>query len=143
MAKTKENTKGIAEPKKVDKKKSKKVKAKVAAGLAHINASFNNTIVTLSDEQGNVLVSFSPAKVGFKNSKKRTAYAATKAAVAAGSAAVEKYSLKDVKVYVKGAGVGRNAAIKGLSSAGLNITMLADITRTPHNGCRPPRKPRK
>lgn len=128
---------------KTEKKKSKKVRAKVPVGIANILASFNNTIITLSDEQGNVLVSFTPAKVGFKNSKKRTAFAATKAAVAAGTSAVEKYSLKDIKVFVKGAGVGRNAAIKGLSSAGLNITMLADITRTPHNGCRPARKPRK
>lgn len=127
----------------VEKKSKKKAKIKVAVGVANISATFNNTIVTIADEQGNVLVSYTPAKVGFKNSKKRTAYAATKAAVAAGSSAVEKYGLKDVKVFVKGAGVGRNAAIKGLASAGLNVTLLADITRTPHNGCRPARKPRK
>jgi len=129
-----------------DKAKVKKVKkaaVKVPSGVANILATFNNTLITISDEQGNVLSSVSPAKVGFKNSKKRTAYAATKAAVAAGTAAIEKYALKDVKVFVKGAGVGRNAAIKGLSSAGLNVTLLADITRTPHNGCRAPRKPKK
>ncbi len=124
-------------------KKPKKAVIKVPTGIANILATFNNTIITLSDEAGNVLSSVSPAKVGFKNSKKRTAYAATKAAVAAGTAAIEKYALKDIKVFVKGAGVGRNAAIKGLSSAGLNVTLLADITRTPHNGCRPPRKPKK
>lgn len=124
-------------------KKVKKVKTKVSNGIGHILATFNNTIVTITDEQGNVLVSSTPAKVGFKNSKKRTAYAATKAAVAAGSSAIEKYSLKEIKVHVKGAGVGRNAAIKGLSTAGLAITMLVDLTRTPHNGCRPARKPRK
>lgn len=138
----KEATKGTTKAQN-SKKKSKKAKIKVPTGFAHILASFNNTIVTLTDESGNALTSSSPAKVGFKNSKKRTAYAATKAALAAGTSAVEKYGLKDIKVFVKGAGVGRNAAIKGLSTAGLNITMLADITRTPHNGCRPPRKPRK
>lgn len=132
-------------PKTTDKAKakSKKAKIKVPAGLAHIFATFNNTIITITDEEGKALVSYSPAKVGFKNSKKRTPFAATRAALMAGQVAIEKYGLKDVKVYVKGAGVGRNAAIKGLSSAGLNVTLLADITTVPHNGNRPPRKPRK
>ena len=124
---------------KVDKKK----KRRVDEGLAVISASFNNTIVTITQENGDQLVQYSPARVGFKNSKKKTAYAATKAAFAAAAEAIEKHGLKDVKVYVKGAGVGRNAAVKGLASAGLNVTLLADVTRAPHNGCRPPRKPRK
>lgn len=124
-------------------KKAKKAKVKVLAGEAHILATFNNTVVTLTDETGNTLVQYTPARVGFKNSKKKTPYAATKAAFAAASEAIDKYGLREVKVYVKGAGVGRNAAVKGLASAGLSVTLLADMTRTPHNGCRPPRKPRK
>jgi small subunit ribosomal protein S11 len=124
-------------------KKPKKAKIKVLTGEAHILATFNNTLVTLTDETGNSLVQYSPARVGFKNSKKKTAYAATKAASAAAAEAMEKYGLREVKVFVKGAGVGRNAAVKGLAAAGLALTLLADVTRTPHNGCRPPRKPRK
>lgn len=124
-------------------KKSKKAKVKVLAGEAHILATFNNTVVTLTDESGNALVQYTPARVGFKNSKKKTPYAATKAAFAAATEAIDKYGLREVKVFVKGAGVGRNAAVKGLASAGLSVTLLADMTRTPHNGCRPPRKPRK
>ncbi len=132
MAKTK--------PKKGVKKKKRR---KVQKGIAHILATFNNTIVTIADEDGNTLVSYSPPRVGFKNAKKRTAYAATQAALNAAAAAMDKYGLQEVKVYVKGAGIGRNAAIKGLASAGLKITLLADVTRTPHNGCRPKKKPRK
>ena len=124
-------------------KAKKKAKRKVHTGIAYILASFNNTIVTITDEQGNALVNYSPPRIGFKNSKKRTAYAATQAALNAASVAMDKYGLQEVKVYIKGAGIGRNAAVKGLVSAGLNITMLADITKTPHNGCRPKRKPRK
>lgn len=124
-------------------KKSKKAKVKVLAGEAHILATFNNTVVTLTDESGNALVQYTPARVGFKNSKKKTPYAATKAAFAAATEVIDKYGLREVKVFVKGAGVGRNAAVKGLASAGLSVTLLADMTRTPHNGCRPPRKPRK
>lgn len=124
-------------------KKTKKTKVKVTSGEAHILATFTNTIVTLTDEQGNALVQYTPSRVGFKNSKKKTAYAATRAAAAAAADAIDKYGLREVKVYVRGAGVGRNAAVKGLASAGLAVTLLADVTRTPHNGCRPPRKPRK
>ena len=124
-------------------KKTKKAKVKVLAGEAHILATFNNTVITLTDENGNALVQYTPARVGFKNSKKKTPYAATKAATAAATEAIDKYGLREVKVYVKGAGVGRNAAVKGLATAGLSVTLLADMTRTPHNGCRPPRKPRK
>ncbi len=124
-------------------KKVKKAKVKVTSGEAHILATFNNTIVSITDEQGNALVQYTPGRVGFKNSKKKTAYAATRAASAAATEAIDKYGLREVKVYVKGAGVGRNAAVKGLASAGLVVNLLADVTRTPHNGCRPPRKPRK
>ncbi|WKZ23838.1 MAG: 30S ribosomal protein S11 [Candidatus Dojkabacteria bacterium] len=124
-------------------KKPRKAKVKVLSGEAHVLATFTNTMVTITDESGNTLVQYSPSRVGFKNSKKKTPYAATKAAFAAASEAIDKYGLREVKVYVKGAGVGRNAAVKGLASAGLAVTLLADVTRTPHNGCRPPRKPRK
>lgn len=127
----------------VKPKKKKKTKRKVTSGIAHILATFNNTIVTITDEEGNTLVSYSPPRVGFKHAKKRTAYAATQAALNAAAAAMDRYGLREVKVYVKGAGIGRNAAIKGLASAGLRITLLADVTRTPHNGCRPKKKPRK
>lgn len=124
-------------------KKTKSKKRKVFKGIAHVLATFNNTIITITDEEGNALVTYSPARVGFKNAKKRTAYAATKAAMAAAAAAMDNYGLKEVKVYVKGAGIGRNAAIKGIASAGLKVTMLVDVTKTPHNGCRPKKKPRK
>ncbi len=123
--------------------KKKKNKRKVLKGIVHILATFNNTIVTITDEEGATLVSYSPPRVGFKNAKKRTAYAATQAAINAAAAAMDKYGLQEVKVYVKGAGIGRNAAIKGLVTAGLKVTMLADVTKTPHNGCRPKKKPRK
>lgn len=124
-------------------KKTKKAKVKVQAGEAHILATFTNTIISITDEKGNALVQYTPARVGFKNSKKKTPYAATKAAFAAATEAIDKYGLREIKVFIKGAGVGRNAAVKGLASAGLEVTLLADVTRTPHNGCRPPRKPRK
>lgn len=140
--KTKTKTQTQAKPVAVVKK-AKKSKVKVLTGQAHILATFNNTIISLTDDQGNALVQYTPARVGFKNSKKKTAYAATRAASAAGAEAIEKYGLREVKVYVKGAGVGRNAAVKGLALSGLEVTLLADVTRTPHNGCRPPRKPRK
>jgi len=122
-------------------KPKKKKKIKVQKGIAHILTTFNNTIVNISDEQGNTLVSYSPAKFGFKNTKKRTAYAATKAATSAASYAMEKYGLEEVKVYIKGAGQGRNAAVKGLASAGLRVTMIADLTKLPHNGCRAKKVP--
>jgi len=124
-------------------KKSRKAKKKTSVGHAYVLATFNNTIISITRENGDALVQYSPSRVGFKNSKKKTGYAATKAAFAAAAEAMDKYGLKEVKVYLKGAGVGRNAAIKGLASAGLSITLLADVTKAPHNGCRPPKRPRK
>jgi small subunit ribosomal protein S11 len=123
--------------------KKTKTKKNVQSGVASIQATFNNTIITLSDLEGNTLVQGSPAKVGFKGSKKSTAFAATKAATEAGFEAIKKYGLKEVKVYVCGAGAGRNAAIKGLDSAGLRLTTLVDRTGLPHNGCSPRKRPRK
>ena len=124
------------------KPKSKRKKT-VNVGIATIKSTFNNTIISLSDAEGNVLGQGSPARVGFKGSKRSTAFAATKAAVEVAERVMKKYGLKEVKVFVKGPGSGRNAAVKGLDSAGLRITILADRTPIPHNGCRPRKAPRK
>jgi small subunit ribosomal protein S11 len=125
------------------KTKSKKnVKRKVQKGMVMITATFNNTIITLTDEEGNALVQGSPAVVGFGGARRSTAFAATRAAQDAAEKAMKKYGLKEVKVFVKGPGSGRNAAVKGLDAAGLRITYLADKTPIPHNGCRPRKAPR-
>jgi small subunit ribosomal protein S11 len=122
---------------------TKKTKRNVSSGVATIWATFNNTIISIADENGEVLVQGSPAVVGFKGSRKSTAFAATKAAIDTAQKAIKKYGLKEVKVILKGPGAGRNAAVKGLDSAGLKITTLADRTPLPHNGCRPRKAPRK
>jgi small subunit ribosomal protein S11 len=125
------------------KTKSKKnVKRKVQKGMAMITATFNNTIITLTDEEGNALVQGSPSVVGFGGARRSTAFAATRAAQDTAEKAMKKYGLKEVKVFVKGPGSGRNAAVKGLDAAGLRITYLADKTPIPHNGCRPRKAPR-
>jgi small subunit ribosomal protein S11 len=124
------------------KKSTKKKKRSVTTGVVSVQATFNNTIVTISDSEGGALVQGSPRTVGFTGSKRSTAFAATKAAKEAALEAIKKYGLKEVKVYVKGAGAGRNAAVKGLDAAGLKVTMLSDRTPIPHNGCRPRKAPR-
>jgi small subunit ribosomal protein S11 len=121
----------------------KKNKRIVKTGVAYITSSFNNTIITLADTEGNVLVQKTPANEGFKGSKKSTAFAATKAAKDAADVAIKKYGLAEVKAIIKGPGAGRNAAVKGLDSAGLKVISLTDVTPVPHNGCRPRKKPRK
>ena len=126
--------------KKIMKKAAKRT---VSTGLVTVISSFNNTIISICDEQGGLLVQGSPASVGFKGSKRSTAFAATKAAMFAADVAIKKYGLKEVKVFIKGPGNGRNAAVKGLDSAGLRITQLADRSPVPHNGCRPRKAPRK
>ncbi|MCA9376690.1 30S ribosomal protein S11 [Candidatus Nomurabacteria bacterium] len=123
--------------------KTKSKKRNVQSGNAYIQATFNNTIITITDQEGATLVQGSPRAVGFSGSKRSTAFAATKAAKEAALAAMKKYGLKEVKVYIAGAGTGRNAAVKGLDSAGLKVTMLTDRTPIPHNGCRPRKQPRK
>jgi small subunit ribosomal protein S11 len=128
--------------KKEELKQRKKVKRKVPKCLVYVKASFNNTIITITDTEGKALASSSPGAVGFKGTKKSTAFAATKAAQDAYYKA-QKYGIREAKVYLKGPGQGRNAAVKGLDSAGLKITMLSDLTPIPHNGCRPRKKPRK
>lgn len=125
-----------------DKKTNKKKKRVVPSGIVTVQSSFNNTIVSITDLDGAVLVQGSPRAVGFSGSKRSTAFAATKAAKDAATDAIKKYGLKEVKVFISGAGAGRNAAVKGLDSAGLKVTQLADRTPLAHNGCRAKRKPR-
>lgn len=124
-------------------KVKKDKKRKISSGIATVQATFNNTIISITDENGDVLVQGSPPVVGFKGARRSTAFAATKAAADAAEKAIKKYGLREVKVIVKGPGAGRNAAVKGLDSAGLKITMLMDKTPIPHNGCRPRKAPRK
>ena len=123
--------------------KKSKTKKSVQNGIATIQSTFNNTIISLADENGEVLGQGTPSRVGFKGAKRSTAYAATKAATDVAERVIKKYGLKEVKVFLKGPGAGRNAAVKGLDSAGLRITMLTDRTPVPHNGCRPRKAPRK
>ena len=122
------------------KKKGKKVLTSTT-GIAHIQASFNNTIVTITDRQGNVISWSSPGVVGFKGSKKSTPFAAQ---VAAGDAAkkAKDAGLVEVDVYVNGPGSGRESAIRAIAAAGLMIKMIKDVTPIPHNGCRPPKRRR-
>ena len=112
-----------------------------AHGVAHVNASFNNTIVTLSDREGRVISWSSTGKVGFKGSRKSTPYAAQLAATDAAREAMAM-GLRRVEVWVKGPGVGREAAVRSLQGAGLEISAIKDVTPIPHNGCRPPKRRR-
>jgi small subunit ribosomal protein S11 len=119
----------------------KRVKKQVADGMAHIHASFNNTIVTLTDRQGNALSWATAGGSGFRGSRKSTPFAAQVAADRAGEAAKE-FGLKNIEVFVKGPGPGRESAIRALNAAGFKITNITDVTPIPHNGCRPPKKRR-
>lgn len=120
----------------------KREKRNAPEARVYVNASFNNTIITITDLDGSVLASSSPGVIGFSGTKKSTAFAATKAAEDAVIKA-QKFGVKEAKVFIKGPGPGRNAAVKGLDSAGLRITLLSDITPLPHNGCRSRKPPRK
>ena len=119
----------------------KKIKKTVADGIAHIHASFNNTIVTITDRQGNALSWATAGGSGFRGSRKSTPFAAQVAAERAGVAAQE-YGLKNLEVFVKGPGPGRESAIRALNATGYKITNITDVTPIPHNGCRPPKKRR-
>ncbi len=121
--------------------RKRKEKKNIERGAAHIRSSFNNTIVTLTDVQGNALSWASSGGLGFRGSKKNTPFAAQMAAETAAKAAME-HGLKTVDVYVKGPGAGREAAIRALQSAGLEVTMIKDVSPIPHNGCRPPKRRR-
>src|SRR3990172_2038160 len=124
--------------KKVGRKKERK---EVRVGIAHVQATFNNTIVTLTDKMGNVVAWASAGSAGFKGSRKSTPFAAQTAAENAARKAME-VGLKQVEVYVKGPGAGREAAIRSLQAVGLEITAIRDVTPVPHNGCRPPKRRR-
>jgi len=127
----------VAEPKKT-KKRDRKVPVN---GVAHVQASFNNTIITITDMDGNVVSWASAGKVGFKGSRKSTPFAAQMAAEASARDAIQM-GLKRVEVWVKGPGAGREAAIRSLQVAGLEISAIKDVTPIPHNGCRPPKRRR-
>ncbi|HXN05609.1 MAG TPA: 30S ribosomal protein S11 [Nitrospiria bacterium] len=124
--------------KKGAKKKEKRI---VQSGVAHVQATFNNTIITITDMGGNVLVWMTSGGQGFKGSRKSTPFAAQKAAEVAAKKAMEQ-GMKQVDVYVKGPGSGRESAIRSLQGAGLKINMIKDVTPIPHNGCRPPKRRR-
>ncbi|BCB25679.1 30S ribosomal protein S11 [Sulfurimicrobium lacus] len=119
----------------------KKVKKNVAEGIAHVHASFNNTIVTITDRQGNALSWATSGGSGFRGSRKSTPFAAQIAAEHAGKAAQE-YGVKNLEVRIKGPGPGRESAVRALNAVGFKITGITDVTPIPHNGCRPPKKRR-
>jgi small subunit ribosomal protein S11 len=119
----------------------KKVKKTVSDGIAHIHASFNNTIITITDRQGNALCWATSGGSGFRGSRKSTPFAAQVAADRAGQVAKE-YGVKNLDVNVKGPGPGRDSAVRALNNAGFKITSITDVTPIPHNGCRPPKKRR-
>lgn len=121
--------------------RKKRVKKNIAKGCAHIHSTFNNTIVTITDEAGNVIAWSSAGALGYKGSRKSTPFAAQMAAEAAGKAAID-HGMKTVEVSVKGPGPGRESAVRSLQTAGLEITVINDVTPIPHNGCRPPKRPR-
>jgi len=120
---------------------SKKVRKNIADGIAHVHASFNNTIITITDRQGNALSWASSGGQGFKGSRKSTPFAAQVAAEVAGKAALD-YGLKNLDVLVKGPGPGRESAVRALNSVGYKINSITDVTPIPHNGCRPAKKRR-
>ncbi len=120
---------------------AKKVKKNIPVGIVHVNASFNNTIVTVTDQFGNAISWSSAGSHGFKGSRKSTPYAAQVTAEDAAKKAIE-HGLQTVEVRVKGPGSGRESALRAVSAAGLNITNIKDVTPIPHNGCRPPKRRR-
>ena len=121
--------------------RKKKVKKVVVDGIAHVHASFNNTIITITDRQGNALSWATAGGAGFRGSRKSTPFAAQVAAETAGRAALD-YGLKNLEVRVKGPGPGRESSVRALNSVGYKITNITDVTPIPHNGCRPPKKRR-
>ncbi|WP_407271421.1 30S ribosomal protein S11 [Radiobacillus sp. PE A8.2] len=121
--------------------RKRRVKKNIDTGIAHIRSTFNNTIVTITDVQGNVISWSSAGALGFRGSRKSTPFAAQMAAEAAGKSAQEN-GMKTLEVTVKGPGAGREAAIRSLQAAGLEVTAIRDVTPVPHNGCRPPKRRR-
>jgi len=131
----------VATEKRRAKGKKRRTSLNVTSGIAHIQATFNNTIVSIADSQGNVISWSSAGQVGFAGSRKSTAFAAQVAAEAAARKALEA-GLKEVRVHVNGPGAGRESAIRAIQAAGLDITLIRDVTSIPHNGCRPPKRRR-
>ena len=131
----------MAQAKKSNVRKKKRERLNVESGQAHIQASFNNTIVTITDMSGNAISWCSSGSLGFKGSRKSTPFAAQMVADEAAKPAVAA-GLKNVEVFVKGPGSGRESAIRALQTAGLNVTSIKDVTPIPHNGCRPPKRRR-
>ena len=129
----------MAKPAKARTKK--KIKRDVPDGIAHVHASFNNTIITITDRQGNALAWATSGGSGFRGSRKSTPFAAQVAATRVGDV-VKEYGMKNLEVRVKGPGPGRESAVRALNTAGFRITMITDVTPIPHNGCRPPKKRR-
>ncbi|MCM8900361.1 30S ribosomal protein S11 [Caldicoprobacter algeriensis] len=123
------------------KTKKRRERKNIERGIAHIQSTFNNTIVTITDGAGNTITWASAGTVGFSGTKKGTPYAAQLAAESAAKAAME-HGLKTVEVHVKGPGAGREAAIRSLQAAGLEVSLIKDVTPIPHNGCRPPKRRR-
>lgn len=121
--------------------RKKRVKKNIESGIAHIRSTFNNTIVTITDVQGNAIAWSSAGSLGFKGSRKSTPFAAQMAAEAAAKSAQEN-GIKSLEVTVKGPGAGREAAIRSLQAAGIEVTAIIDVTPVPHNGCRPPKRRR-
>ena len=134
MSDDKKQAAGAAKPR-------KKAKRMVTDAIAHVHASFNNTVITITDRQGNTLSWATSGGCGFRGSRKSTPFAAQMAAETAAKAAME-HGLKQVEVYVKGPGAGREAAIRSLQATGLEVNMIKDVTPIPHNGCRPPKRRR-
>jgi small subunit ribosomal protein S11 len=123
------------------KVKKKKVRRNVSRGIAHVQSTFNNTIVTITDTNGDALCTASGGSVGFKGSRKSTPFAAQRAAEEC-AAKASKFGLKEIDVKLKGPGAGRESAVTALHQAGLNVKAIEDVTPLPHNGCRPPKKRR-
>ncbi len=123
------------------KQRKRKVKKNIPVGVVHIHSTFNNTITTITDKEGNVVAWASSGAIGFKGSKKSTPFAAGIAAEKAGKAAFD-FGMRKVDVVVKGVGPGRETAIRSLQTAGLEVVTITDVTPIPHNGCRPPKRPR-
>ena len=123
------------------KQRKRKIKKNIPEGIAHIHATFNNTITTITDKDGNAISWASSGAIGFKGSKKSTPFAAQMAAEAAAKVSMEN-GMKTVEVAVKGPGSGREAAIRSLQATGLEVTAIRDVTPIPHNGCRPPKRRR-
>ena len=121
--------------------KRRRERKNIENGAAHIQSTFNNTIITITDEHGNAISWASAGELGFKGSRKSTPFAAQSAAETAAKAAME-HGLKSVEVYVRGPGSGRESAIRALETVGLQITLIKDVTPVPHNGCRPPKRRR-